>query len=125
MKEFFESKNTKDLMQDVCNLFGVKQSIVKQIWDYTLFSWFMKLSSQEGPVRKIEIPYIGTLSVSVKDEEEDANGNLITNTESSIELNPEFSKMLGQIDAEAETELSEFIEEQYIKPVTENVIDSY
>lgn len=112
-------------MQDVCSLFGVKQSIVKQIWDYTLFSWFMKLSGQEGPVRKIEIPYIGTLSVSVKDEEEDANGNLITNTESSIELNPEFSKMLGQIDAEAETELSEFIEEQYIKPVTENVIDSY
>lgn len=123
MKEFFASKEIKDLLARISALFGIKQSVIRQVWDYTLFEWFLEMSRDENDVKSIEIPYLGTLTLKVDGERiDESTGEIVTDVASKMSLSKEFIKMLGKIQAEEESELAEYLKESYIDPIMKSIL---
>lgn len=123
MKEFFASKETKDLLARISALFGIKQSVIRQVWDYTLFEWFLEMSRDENNVKSIEIPYLGILTLKVDGERiDESSGEIVTDVASKMSLSKEFIKMLGKIQAEEESELAEYLKESYIDPIMKSIL---
>lgn len=122
MKEFKYSKETKDMIQDISSLFGVKADVVKQVWEYTLFAWFLQLSKDPDHVTSIKVPFLGNIGIKFDSESlDEETGKLKTNVTSFIALDDEFKEMYGNICAQAESELAEYIQEHYIKNIVEDI----
>lgn len=125
MKEFKFDKSTKDMIADISSLFGVKSEVVKQVWEYTLFTWFLKLSKDPEHVTSIKIPYLGNVGIKLDSETlDEETGKLKSNVTSFIALDEEFKQMYGNICAQSESELAEYIQEHYIKNIVEDIQES-
>lgn len=101
-KERFElDEDTKDLIQKTSTLLGVDASIIKEVYQYMLFSWFLKLAENNNRVNTISIPYLGHLGLRFNDEDimtsSDSGIDVIPEVDAFIVLNDSFKKMLGEV----------------------------
>jgi len=47
-------RDTKELLEDVCSLFGVKADIIKDVWEYTMIVWLLKLADSNANLKRIK-----------------------------------------------------------------------
>lgn len=120
IKEFELDKDSKDMLTDISSLMGVKVEIVKQVWEYTLFTWFLKISKNPEKLTSIVVPYLGHIGLRYKNEEVDnISGTLKTNVDSFISLSDEFKNMYGNIINEAQTALPKYLQSKIMETVKE------
>lgn len=101
-KEKIELDNdTKDLISKTSALLGVDENIVKEVYQYMLFSWFLKLSENNNRVNTITIPYLGHIGIRFNDEDimtsSDSGVDILPEVDTFIVLNDNFKKLLGEV----------------------------
>ena len=99
------SEDTKNMVSEVSTLLGVSQSLVKEIFEYMLLDFAIKISKNPDESTKLDIPYIGSLFVKYKEDQVDENGELNTIVDCDIELYPSFKKLIGDLHDEGYTDL--------------------
>lgn len=114
-------KNSKDMVEEISTLLGVKAEIVKTVWEFTLLTYLLKYSKSENKVKSLSIPYIGNIGIRY-------NGDSVENTKDSlsgdfdvfISLNDDFKKMLHSIEIGSTDEIINLLQNE-IKKVANQI----
>jgi hypothetical protein len=111
--------NLKKYLSQIATLFGVPHEIVKSVWEYTLVTYFVKISENvetEGQDNKtldmITIPYVGNLAIRTKIDVEDENKDEI---ECFISLSDTFKNNVLDIKRGNISSLCDYIENKQLK----------
>ncbi len=111
MEKLVLDKDTKELLKDISSLFGVKEDIIKDVWEYTLITWLLKLSDSNANLKRIKIPYIGSVGLrflgeKIGDEKIDADYDAF------LALNENFKDVLKTIKNNGSEELTQLIQQK-------------
>lgn len=114
MEKLAIDRDTKELLEDVSSLFGVKSDIIKDVWEYTMIVWLLKLSDSNANLKRIKIPYIGSVGLrflgeKMGDEKIDADYDAF------LALNDNFKDVLKTIKNNGSEELTQLIQQKIKK----------
>jgi hypothetical protein len=107
--------DTKKLLSDIASLFGVKVEIVKDIWEYTIFTYLLTMLENPSKTNTIQIPFLGRAFLRVESTNEDDNS-----VTSFLSLNDEFKQVYKDIKEGKHTELADYIRRKYIDKVLDD-----
>jgi hypothetical protein len=121
MKTFDMDSDTKQMLQEISATFGVKNEIIKEVWEYTIFTVLLKIAENPDKRQQINIPFLGHMLLKDNGIKQDENNNTYRDIEPLVALSENFKNLYvkacrGQFD-----ELSEYLEENYIKPVLDEI----
>jgi hypothetical protein len=118
-KLFASSSEEKQLLQKISSLCGVKQEIIKEVWQYSLFSAFLDiLENKDANYNIISVPFLGKILIRPDKERPDE-------FETFFSFNEETKNTIKKIKSGQETELIQYFQENFINKVLENIDDSY
>lgn len=118
---FKEDDDTKKMILEISSLFGVKADIVRQVWQYTVFSIMLRVAeADETKLTRIKIPYIGNMGIK--------NLGMITTPKGVepdldvfVSLSDTFKNLFLKTQGGDYSELSNYVQKKFIEPVMENI----
>jgi hypothetical protein len=118
---FKEDEDTKSMILEISSLFGVKADIVRQVWQYTVFSIMLRVAeADETKLTRVKIPYIGNMGIK--------NLGMITTPKGVepdldvfISLSDTFKNLFLKSQGGDYGELSNYVQKKFIEPVIENL----
>lgn len=115
-------KNSKDICDKISSLMGIKSDIIKDIWEMTLLAWLLDISDQKGKVKRISIPYLGSVGIKSSGESIDnENSKIIPNYEVFTALSDQFKELLKNVENDNIDEVSSILQDK-INHVIENIV---
>ena len=118
--------NTKDLISKTSTLLGVDESIIKEVYQYMLFSWFLKLSENNNRVNTISIPYLGHIGIRFNDEDimtsSDSGADILPEVDTFIVLNDNFKKLLGEVRSNKNDMIANMIKSNIRPKLLEDIL---
>jgi hypothetical protein len=124
MKTFELDDETKELIEYTSNLMGVDKSIIKEVYQYMLFTWFLKLSQSDKKVTSVQVPYLGKIGLRYGQETLSKDSDSIEpQVDAYVILNEEFKKMLYDIHNNKNSEIAEFIQQKHIDHLIDSVTE--
>ena len=118
---FKEDDDTKKMILEISSLFGVKADIVRQVWQYTVFSMMLRVAeADETKLTRLSLPYIGTIGIK-------NNGTIATSkgVEADLDaflcLSDNFKSLFSKSQGGNYGELSSYIQKKFIEPVVSNI----
>lgn len=105
-------ENTKNMIAEISALTGIAQNIVKEIYEYFLIDWAIKLAENPDDFADLVIPYLGTIRVKYAGDRETETGELLTDVDTEIELTSAFKKLVGDIYDEGRTEIVPYLQKK-------------
>lgn len=114
MKNFLTSSQFKKFAQDVSEMSGIKESSILLVWEYSFFQWLLKFAKNEKDENgefKITIPFLGTAKIKLGDEYIE-NDKILVNIDSNLEIDQNFQKYVGDIQAGDVSQLTDFLDNQ-------------
>ena len=109
---FYLNEDTKNQILEISALSGYAQNVVKEVLEYMLMSWAIKIADNPGKYASLTIPYLGNVMVKYVDDEVLPTGELSTITDSQVVLNDQFKKLIGDLHDEGMTELVPMMEKK-------------
>ena len=109
---FSLNEDTKNQILEISALSGYAQNVVKEVLEYMLMSWAIKIADNPDKYASLTIPYLGNVMVKYVDDEVLPTGELSTITDSHVVLNDQFKKLIGDIHDEGMTELVPMMEKK-------------
>jgi hypothetical protein len=118
---FKEDEDTKSMILEISSLFGVMADIVRQVWQYTVFSIMLRVAeADETKLTRVKIPYIGNMGIK--------NLGMITTPKGVepdldvfISLSDTFKNLFLKSQGGDYGELSNYVQKKFIEPVIENL----
>lgn len=122
MKELPYTKDTKELLQDISSQFGLRADVIKQVWEATLVTLFLKMAENPEAEHELQIPFIGKLKVKYKNSYSvGSSGDYFTAVDSEIFLDEEFKNLVGDVYYQGNTPLIDYIQNTLIKNTLDNI----
>lgn len=118
---FKTDQQTKDMLQEISATFGVKYSIVEEVWQYTVFSMLLRVADKENGLIRITLPYIGTLGLRDKGSVMSNNGSISSDIEAFASLSDSFKDMFQKVRNGSYGELSDYLKANYIDKTIDNI----
>lgn len=109
---FYLNEDTKNQILEISALSGYAQNVVKEVLEYMLMSWAIKIADNPDKYASLTIPYLGNVMVKYVDDEVLPTGELSTITDSHVVLNDQFKKLIGDLHDEGMTELVPMMEKK-------------
>lgn len=109
---FYLNEDTKNQILEISALSGYAQNVVKEVLEYMLMSWAIKIADNPNKYASLTIPYLGNVMVKYVDDEVLPTGELSTITDSHVVLNDQFKKLIGDLHDEGMTELVPMMEKK-------------
>ena len=109
---FYLNEDTKNQILEISALSGYAQNVVKEVLEYMLMSWAIKIADNPDKYASLTIPYLGNVMVKYVDDEVLPTGELSTITDSHVVLNDQFKKLIGDLHDEGMTELVSMMEKK-------------
>ena len=109
---FYLNEDTKNQILEISALSGYAQNVVKEVLEYMLMSWAIKIADNPDKYASLTIPYLGNVMVKYVDDEVLPTGELSTITDSQVVLNDQFKKLIGDLHEEGMTELVPMMEKK-------------
>ena len=109
---FYLNEDTKNQILEISALSGYAQNVVKEVLEYMLMSWAIKIADNPDKYASLTIPYLGNVMVKYVDDEVLPTGALSTITDSQVVLNDQFKKLIGDLHDEGMTELVPMMEKK-------------
>lgn len=109
---FYLNEETKNQILEISALSGYAQNVVKEVLEYMLMSWAIKIADNPDKYASLTIPYLGNVMVKYVDDEVLPTGELSTITDSQVVLNDQFKKLIGDLHDEGMTELVPMMEKK-------------
>lgn len=118
---FKEDEDTKKMILEISSLFGVKADIVRQVWQYTIFSIMLRVAeADETKITRVKLPYIGNMGIK--------NLGMITTPKGVepdldvfISLSDTFKNLFMKTQGGDYGELSNYVQKKFIEPLIENI----
>lgn len=98
-------ENTKNIILEVSALSGYAQNVVKEIIEYLLLNWSIKIADHPDDFAELTIPYVGTLGIKYLEDKLLPTDEIETEIETYVEVRPEFKKLIGDLHDEGYIEL--------------------
>lgn len=118
---FREDEDTRGMLSEISSLFGVKVDIVRQVWQFTVFTMLLKIASaDESKLTRFTIPYIGSMGLKY-------NGTIATSKgvepdlDVFVSLSDAFKNALSKAQNGNYAELSNYIQTKYIEPILDSI----
>lgn len=121
MKELDLDKKTKETIQDISAISAIRPDVIRQVWEFTLMSWFLKMSENPEKEHTFSIPFVGDLTVKYKNSCPNQDGDFDTIIESKFEPSKDFCNLVGDVYYEANNSVIEYIQNNLIKNTIENI----
>lgn len=99
------SDETKNVISEVSALSGISQNLVKEVFEYMLINWAIKIVDNPDKFATLEVPYLGSISVKYAGDKVLPTGELYTEVESFSDINDTFRSLIGTLHDEGRTEL--------------------
>ena len=112
---FQQDVQTKEIINKIGALFGVSPSIVKEVWEYTVFVWMVQMMSDPEKLHSFTIPYLGTVGLKFKDEFVDSDSQLKTNCDAFLSVSQSFKDLIGDIYNNKLNDLTCYLEDNKIQ----------
>lgn len=109
MEKIALDKDTKDLLDEVASLFGVKSDIIKDVWDYTMIVWLLKVADSDAKVNRVRVPYLGTIGLRFLGEKT-GEEKIEADYDAFVCLNDNFKDLLKAVKNNGSEELTQFIQ---------------
>ena len=100
-------EETKVLISEISALSGYSQTVIKEIIEYMLINWTIKIADNPDSFADLNIPYLGKLKIKYGGDRLMPSGEITTDVLTEIELNPGFKKLIGDLHDEAKTEVED------------------
>lgn len=122
MEKMILDKNSKELLEKVSALFGVKNEIVREVWEYTVFTWLLSMSDENKKLKQLTVPFLGNIGLKFKDSTIDnSTGKIECECDAFIALSDSFKDMVKGIENNHSKELAEYLQNK-IKKVANQII---
>ena len=99
------SEDTKNIILEVSALSGISQNIIKEVFEYMLVNWAIKISDNPDSYAELNVPYLGTVNLKYKEDKVTPEGDLYTEVESYVDIDDSFKSLVGTLHDEGRTEL--------------------
>ena len=121
MKTIDMDSDTKQMLQEISATMGVKNEIVREVWEFTIFTILLNIAEKpEGPQR-INIPYFGHLLFRDKGLITNEKGEAEHDIDILVGMSENFKKLYLEACQGQYSALSEYLQENYIKPVLQEI----
>lgn len=104
------NEDTKIFITEISALSGIPQNVVKEVLEYMIIRWAIKIVDNPDEFVELTVPYIGNVGVKYEKDTVNPDGDLVTEVSSYINLSPAFKKLVGDLHDEARTELVEMLQ---------------
>lgn len=98
-------EDTKNIILEVSALSGYAQNVVKEVFEYLLVNWAIKVADHPNDFAALTLPYIGALNVKFAGDKVLPSGELTTEVDVFADLTSSFKKLIGDLHDEGYTEL--------------------
>ena len=105
-------EESKVIIQEVSALSGYSQSVVKEIVEYFLINWTVKIADNPDDFADLVIPYLGKVRVKYSGDRLMPSGEITTDVIIETILSPGFRKLIGDLHDEAETEVEDVLRQK-------------
>lgn len=113
-KLFSSDIDQRELITKISALCGLKQDIVKQVWQYTFFSIYISLLEQKDKkINEIKLPYVGKIMLRWDDEGKEFEQFLL--------MDPSFRDIVNKLKKGEDTGLVQFFQENFINKIVDNI----
>jgi hypothetical protein len=120
---FKEDEDTKKMILEISSLFGVKSDIVRQVWQYTVFSIMLRVAeSDDTKLTRIKLPYIGSIGIKTLGMVTTPKG-VEPELDVFVSLSDTFKNLFMKSQNGNYGELSNYVQKKFIEPVVENITD--
>lgn len=118
---FKEDEDTKKMILEISSLFGVKADIVRQVWQYTVFSMMLKVAeADETKLTRLVLPYIGTIGIKNNGTIASSKG-VEPDLDAFLSLSDTFKNLFSKSQDGNYGELSSYIQKKFLEPVISNI----
>lgn len=112
------SSDEKMLLQKISSLCGIKQEIIKEIWQFTFFNSFLELlEKKDDNYNILQIPFIGKILIKPDKSHPGEFENFFI-------FNEETKSIIKKIKSGNETELIQYFQENFISKILDNIDDN-
>lgn len=121
MKAFEIDQPTKQALAEISATFGVKYEIVKEVWEYTIFSMMLGVAEKPDGRVRINVPFIGSIGIKNRGETVREDGKLEPDLEAFVALSDSFKRLWTKVSKGSFEELSEYQQKVFISKVVDNM----
>ena len=104
------NEDTKVFITEISALSGIPQNVVKEVLEYMIIRWSIKIVDNPDEFVELTVPYIGNVGIKYERDVVNQDGDLSTEVSSYVNLSPSFKKLVGDLHDEARTELIEMLQ---------------
>lgn len=90
-------EDTKNVIMEVSALSGIPQNIVKEVLEYLLCSWAIKIADNPESYASLSVPYLGRISVKYSKDKVMPNGDVTPEVDCFVDLGTNFKKLIGDV----------------------------
>lgn len=100
----------KNILQEISALSGYSQIIIKEVMEYFLIDWALKIVDKPDDYAELSIPFIGKVKVKYLGDKKEDNDTISTEVDAALELSPSFKKLIGDLHDEGRTEIDKALQ---------------
>lgn len=100
----------KNILQEISALSGYSQIIIKEVMEYFLIDWALKIADKPDDYAELSIPFIGKIKVKYLGDKKEDNDTISTEVDAVLELSTSFKKLIGDLHDEGRTEIDKALQ---------------
>lgn len=106
------SEDTKTFVTEISALSGIPQNIIKEVLEFMVVDWAIKLGDTPDGFAELTIPYLGKVLVKYIGDSITPDGDLATDVRVFVNLSDSFKKLVGDIHDEAQTVITDLMQKK-------------
>ena len=106
------SEDTKTFVTEISALSGIPQNIVKEVLEFMVVDWAIKIGDAQEGFAELPVPYLGKILVKYEGDFITPEGELATDVKVFVNLSYSFKKLVGDIHDEAQTVLTDLMQKK-------------
>lgn len=109
---FKVNEDTELFINEVSAITGYGRNVVKEVLEFCLLDWAIKIVDHPDEDANLTLPYLGTLAVKYDSDEELPNGTLSTNIKADFTPANTFRQLVGILHDEGHSEIENMIKKK-------------
>ena len=89
--------DTKNVIMEISALSGIPQNIVKEVLEYLLCSWAIKVADNPESYAPLTVPYMGRVNVKYSKDTVMPNGDISPEVDCFVDLSNNFKKLVSDV----------------------------
>lgn len=100
----------KNISQEISALSGYSQGVIKEVMEYFLIDWALKIVDHPDDYADLSIPFLGKISVKYTGDKKLPTNEITTDVDCKVTLSDNFKKLVGDLHDEGRTEIDKALQ---------------